>query len=66
MFRIAVIVWIMLGAVLAGSLVVVVLSVPEFANQGMRSIPFAGGLGYLIAIPFSFLIARRIQGALAA
>jgi hypothetical protein len=66
MFRIAVLVWIILGAVLAGSLVVVVLSVPELAAQGMRAIPFAGGLGYLAAIPFSFLIARRILGALAA
>jgi hypothetical protein len=65
MFKVAVIIWIMLGTVLAGSLVVVVVSVPELYDQGMRMIPAAGILGYVVAIPFSFLIARKIMGSLA-
>lgn len=65
MFKVAAVVWIMLGSVLAGSLVVVVVSVPSLYDQGMRMIPIAGILGYVIAIPFSFMVARKIMGSLA-
>lgn len=60
MLRIAILVWLVLGITLAGIAIMVVVAVPELFNQGMELIPIAAGVGALIAVPFAYLIAKRI------
>lgn len=60
MFKIAVLVWIMLGTALAGSLVLVVVAVPSLAAEAARFIPYAAGAGFLAAVPLALLIGRAI------
>jgi hypothetical protein len=64
MFKIAAIMWIVIGAVFAGSAVVTILSTPSLADQAIRYVPMAGIGGYIVAIPFAYLIARRLSRAL--
>ena len=45
MSRLAALLWVMGGSVLAGVLVVIVLMVPGFEAQAMRFIPIAAGVG---------------------
>lgn len=66
MLRLAVLVWILAGTVLAGGFVTVVLSTPSLLADGMRLIPILGVGGYLVAMPLSWIIAERIAGATAA
>ena len=65
MLKIATLVWIVLGATLAGSLVLVVVSVPALNDRGMTLIPYAAAAGFVLAAPFAALIARKIQSAVA-
>jgi len=60
MLKISIVVWIVLGTALAGSAMIAVLSIPGLATQGMKVIPVAASFGFLIAMPLSYLIARRI------
>lgn len=61
MYRLAAIIWIILGTTLAGVAMLVVVTVPELAAQSMKLIPAACGAAIVIAIPLSFLVAKRIQ-----
>ncbi|MEP9356068.1 hypothetical protein ABLE93_21060 [Xanthobacter sp. KR7-65] len=60
MLKIAILVWLMLATTLAGAAVLAVLAIPSFSGEAMRLIPLAAGGGALVAVPFAFLIARRI------
>jgi hypothetical protein len=60
MFKISLIVWIMLGTALAGSAVIAVLAVPSLADQAMKNIPLAVLIGFAVATPLSYLVARKI------
>lgn len=60
MFKISLLVWIILGTALAGSAVIAVLAVPSFATEAMKNIPFAVLAGFAVAIPLSYLVARKI------
>jgi preprotein translocase subunit SecF len=62
MFKVSVLVWIMLGTVLAGVSLIVVLMVPSFAADAIRNIPYAVAVGFALAIPLSYLVARQIRG----
>ena len=66
MLKIAALVWIMLGTVFAGSAVATVLAVPSLSDQAIRYLPLAGVGGYLVAMPFALLIARRLNRKTAA
>ncbi|MBK9079844.1 MAG: hypothetical protein WBP38_10145 [Hyphomicrobium sp.] len=61
MFKIALVVWIVLGVTLAGMTLIVILTVPQFANDSMRLIPIACSAAAIVAIPVSMWIAKRIQ-----
>jgi uncharacterized membrane-anchored protein YitT (DUF2179 family) len=61
MFRLALLIWVMLGTVLAGVGVVVVVSDAGLYNQGMKLIPIAAIAGFIVAIPLSFMIGKRIS-----
>lgn len=60
MFKIAALVWIMLGTVFAGIAVTTILSVPELAGQALRGIPVGAIGGYVVAIPIAYWVAKRI------
>ena len=60
MFKISLIVWIILGTALAGSAVIAVLAVPSLAAEAMKNIPFAVLVGFALAMPLSYLVARKI------
>ncbi len=63
MFKISLLVWIVLGTALAGSAVVAVLAVPSLAEQAMKNIPFAVLIGFVAAMPLSYLVARKIDAS---
>jgi hypothetical protein len=63
MFKVAVLVWIVLGTTLAGMAVTVVVSIPQLYAQGMTLIPWVAGGGFVVAIPFSFMIAKAMMKA---
>ena len=54
------VIWLMLGTVLAGTAVLVVLSYPELLNKGSTWIPVAGIAGYAIAIPLALMVSKRL------
>lgn len=62
MFKIALVVWIMLGTALAGIALLTVLVVPDFSARAMQNIPFAALAGFALAMPLSYLVARKIGG----
>ncbi|MEJ1159398.1 hypothetical protein [Prosthecomicrobium sp. N25] len=64
-FKVAILVWIMLGTTLAGMAVTAVLVTPGLEGAAMKAVPAAGILGYLGALPLSVMVARRIQGGTA-
>ncbi|MEZ5773975.1 MAG: hypothetical protein R3D33_04505 [Hyphomicrobiaceae bacterium] len=61
MFKLAAVIWIMLGTVLAGIALTVVLLVPTLASDSMRLIPLLAVACAVVAMPISVMIARRID-----
>lgn len=61
MWKLASLVWIMLGTVMAGSAVVAVVSTPTWFDNGMRLIPIVGIAGYVLALPIAWYIAKAID-----
>ncbi len=60
MTRLAALLWVMSGTVLAGVAVVVVLMMPDLQSEAMRFIPIAAIAGYIVGIPFAVLAAKAI------
>jgi len=60
MIKISFLVWMILGTALAGTAVIAVLAVPSLALQAMQNIPFAVLIGFVAAMPLSYLVARKI------
>ncbi len=60
MLKIAALVWMMLGTTLAGVAVTVIVVTPSLFDQGMKLIPIAAGAGFLLAMPLSYLVAKKI------
>lgn len=63
MLKVSVIVWIMLGTVLAGISLITVLMVPSLTGEEMKNIPYAVLVGFILAMPLSYMVARQIGGA---
>jgi hypothetical protein len=63
MFKISLLVWIVLGTALAGSAVITVLAAPGLVAEAMKNIPFAVMAGFTVAMPLSYLVAKRIVTA---
>lgn len=61
MLKIAALIWIMLGTVFAGIAITVLLTVPQFGNDPMKWIPIVCIAAAVAAVPFSAIIAKRIQ-----
>ncbi len=60
MLKIAIIVWMMAGTVLAGFAIIGVLSVPTLAAHDTQNIPIAALIGAVVAIPVAYVVAKRI------
>ena len=65
MIKISLIIWMMLGAALAGTAVIAVLAIPSLAAEAMKNIPFAVLAGFVVALPLSYLVAMRIGASTA-
>lgn len=59
MFKIAVLIWVMLGTAVAGTAVTAVLAA-GIAENPMKAIPLAALAGFVVAMPLSYLIAAKI------
>ena len=60
MLKLAVLMHMLLWTVLAGILVIAVLSVPSLQDQGMKLIPIAVAAGFVVALPLSVWLAKAI------
>ena len=60
MFRLALLIWVMLGTTLAGIAVLAIVVSPDLYNQGMKLIPVAAIAGFVVAIPLSFMVSKRL------
>ena len=59
MFKIAILVWVMLGTAVAGTAVTAVLA-SGLASNPMKAIPLAALAGFLVAIPLSYAVAAKL------
>lgn len=62
MIKLAIVIWIMLGTVLAGVAVTAVLVMPQLEPMTMTLFPAAAALGFALAIPVSIMVAKQIYG----
>lgn len=62
MLRIAILIWVMLGATLAGTAVTALLA-SGLATNPMKAIPLAALAGFVVAIPLSYIVAAKIGRA---
>jgi hypothetical protein len=60
--KIAILVWVMLGATLAGTAVTALLA-SGLATNPMKAIPLAALAGFVVAIPLSYVVAAKIGRA---
>ncbi len=60
MSRLAVLLWLMGGTVLAGVAVMIVLMIPSLQGEAMRDIPIAGIAGFIVGVPLALIAAKTI------
>ena len=60
MWRLALLMWVVLGTVAAGLLVLVIVATPSLAGQAAKLIPYAVGIGAVLGIPASIMAAKAI------
>jgi hypothetical protein len=60
MAKLSTLIWIMLGITFAGIFGLVVLATPALATEAAELLPWAALAGFLLAVPASILIARKI------
>lgn len=60
MFKIAVLIWMVLGTTLAGIPIIVIVISPSLVAHGMTLIPIFAAAGFILAVPLSYLIAKKI------
>jgi hypothetical protein len=62
MKAVAALIWIVLGATLAGVGLTIVVATPELASQSMKYIPWAALAGFVLAMPISVVLASKLKG----
>ena len=62
MKAVAIILWIVIGTTLAGIGLTIVLALPVLAVHSMKYIPWASLAGFVLAIPISWIMARKLRG----
>lgn len=63
MAALAALIWIVLGATLAGVGLTIVVATPALAAESMKYIPWAALAGFVVAMPLSVVIARTLRGS---
>jgi hypothetical protein len=61
MLKVAVLIWVVLGTTLAGTLVLVVLMMPSLQQEAMKFVMLAGIGGYVISLPLSWVVAGKLM-----
>lgn len=65
MLKIAALLWIVVGTVLAGIVLTAILAVPGLLELDPRIIPVFCGAAFLLAMPAAYFIAKKIAPAAA-
>lgn len=60
MFKVAALIWVMLATTIGGIVVVAIVATPALAEQAALLIPAGFVAGVLLAIPLSYMIAKKI------
>jgi len=60
MFKIALLVWVVLGATLAGMALTLTLTIPALQANAMKLLPIFALAGFVVAIPASVVVAKKI------
>lgn len=60
MFKVTLLVWVILATAVAGMAVTAVVATPSLADQAAILIPAAFLGGIILAIPLSYLVAKKI------
>lgn len=60
MNKVAVLIWIMLGITFAGIFGTVILATPSLAREAAETLPWAALAGFIVAIPASIVVAKKI------
>lgn len=60
MFRLALVLFGLVGTTLAGIALIAVVTVPAFSDDAMRLIPIVAVAAFILAAPISWLIARKL------
>ncbi len=60
MTRLAALLWVMGGTVLAGFAILAVLMAPGLRDEALRYIPIAAIAGYVLGIPLALMAAKAI------
>lgn len=60
MFKIALLIWIVLGATLAGVGLTLTLTIPALQANAMKLLPIFSLVGFVVAIPASVVVAKKI------
>ncbi|OYW54524.1 MAG: hypothetical protein B7Y80_05525 [Hyphomicrobium sp. 32-62-53] len=58
--KLALLMWIVTGIVFAGVFGLVILATPALSNEAAELLPWAALAGFVVAIPASVVIARKI------
>jgi hypothetical protein len=61
MKAVAIILWIVVGATLAGIGLTIVLALPQLAVHSMKYIPWASLAGFVLAMPISRVMAKKLR-----
>jgi flagellar biosynthesis protein FliQ len=62
MKAVAIILWIVVGAAFAGMGLTIVLALPQLADHSMKYIPWASLAGFVLAMPISWVMAKKLSG----
>jgi hypothetical protein len=62
-FKLAMLIWVIAGVTVAGTLVLAVVATPQLAEMSARLIPIAAAVGFAIAFVASWIVARQINAA---
>lgn len=60
MLRLAALIWLIAGTVLAGAAITVVVATPALAVDAFRLIPWVGIGGFVVAVPVAYIVTRAL------
>ncbi len=60
MLKLTLLIWIIMGVTVAGIAIVPLLAMPSLADKAMTLIPLICGAAFLVALPVSYAVAKKI------